>query len=78
MADNIPLLDAPKPEQPQFPQMQYNVTPQGVVVTKIYDPMESRSFLIPAGMMNDMARDWRESRRNLVDFQQAVKQSRND
>ena len=77
MPDNIPLLGT-APEQPQFPQVQLNLLPQGLMVTVVLGPTTSINQLIEAVMMDEVARQWRESRKNLLDFSRAVKASRND
>ncbi len=84
--DPIPLIGAkPKaapPQQAQLPIMQYVVAESGdVLLTRVADPGASMTWLVPAGMMRELAGEWLEKQQAKVTDLATIAQinkSRND
>ncbi len=79
----VPLLEPKQQEPSEYPLLQYGLAADGsgVVLIKITDPTETHSQLIPAAMMDDMVKAWREFRHQQASQLQtiaAVRRTRND
>lgn len=72
-----PVAQEP-PAPPQFPNVQLNVLPQGLMITILLSPTTSINQMIDASTMDEVAKQWRETRKAALDFGRAVKASRND
>lgn len=73
MASPIPLVGQP---QQQFPQIGLNILPQGLVITIQLGPTTTIQQLIDANAMDQVAREWKKSRGNTVDFLRAVQETK--
>lgn len=76
MAAPIPLIG--QPQQPAFPQIGLNILPQGLVITIQLGPTTTIQQLIDANAMDQVAKQWRESRKNADDLLRAVQHSKNN
>ena len=76
MATAIPLIG--QPQQPTFPQIGLNILPQGLVITIQLGPTTTIQQLIDANAMDQVAKQWRESRKNADDLLRAVQHSKNN
>lgn len=74
MATPIPLIG--QPQQPTFPQVNLNIIPQGLVVNIQLGPTTSISQLIDSNTMDQVAKTWRDSRKNADALLRAVQDSR--
>lgn len=74
MATPIPLIG--QPQQPTFPQVNLNIIPQGLVVNIQLGPTTSISQLIDSNTMDQVAKAWRDSRKNADDLLRAVQGSK--
>lgn len=74
MATPIPLIG--QPQQPTFPQVNLNIIPQGLVVNIQLGPTTSISQLIDSNTMDQVAKTWRDSRKNADALLRSVQDSR--
>jgi hypothetical protein len=72
----IPLVGTQ--QQPTFPQVGLNIMPQGLMVTIQLGPTTSINQIIDANVMDQVAKEWRESRKNVDAIFRAVQQSKNN
>lgn len=78
MATAIPLagrFDTPQ-ERPNYPLINLNIIPAGLVVNIQLGPTTNISQLIDANTMDQVAKTWRESRKNADDLLRAVQGSK--
>lgn len=65
-----------EPKQPTFPQVNINITPQGMLVTIALGPTTAINQLIEANAMDQISKAWRESRKNQLDIIRTVQNSK--
>ncbi len=75
MATQIPIIGAHQ-QQPTYPQVNLNLTPQGLNVTIQIGPTTAIVQFIDAGTMDQVAKQWRESRKHSDDLLRAVQSSK--
>lgn len=75
MASNIPLIGAPQ-QAPTYPQVNLNLIPQGMSIQIALGPTTTISQLIDANTMDQIAIEWRKSRRNSEDLLRVVQSSK--
>ncbi len=75
MANQIPLVGAPQ-QSPTFPQINLNLIPQGMSIQIALGPTTVISQLIDANTMDQIATEWRKSRRNSEDLLRVIQSSK--
>ena len=75
MASQIPFIGAPQ-QQPTYPQVNLSLVPQGMSIQIALGPTTVISQLIDAGTMDQIAVEWRKSRRSAEDLLRVVQSSK--
>jgi len=75
MANQIPLIGAPQ-QSPTYPQVNLNLIPQGMSITIALGPTTAINQLIDADTMDQVASQWRKSRKNADDLLRVVQSSK--
>lgn len=73
MASQIPLIGS---QQPTYPQVNLSLMPQGMSIQIALGPTTAISQLIDANTMDQIATEWRKSRRSAEDLLRVVQSSK--
>ena len=68
--DHVKLVTEPPPEQPappaQYPRVHFEPTDQGALVQVLFGPLTAFSQMLPAVVMDDIARRWIEHKKAML------------